>query len=50
MANDKRPHPEDRDERDVAYKMEWLRHHDRYEPDPVDKAAPAGTSCCHAEG
>jgi predicted dithiol-disulfide oxidoreductase (DUF899 family) len=42
--------PKGRDERDVAYKMEWLRHHDRYEPDPVDKAAPAATSCCHAEG
>ena len=23
--------PKGRDERDVAYKMEWLRHHDRYE-------------------
>ena len=42
--------PKGRDERDVAYKMEWLRHHDRYEPEAVDKAAPAATSCCHAEG
>ena len=24
--------PKGRDERDVAYKMEWVRHHDRYEP------------------
>ena len=40
--------PKGRDERDVAYKMEWLRHHDRYEPEPVVKAA-AAASCCHAE-
>ena len=40
--------PKGRDERDVAYKMEWLRHHDRYEPEPVVKAA-ATASCCHAE-
>lgn len=32
--------PQGRNERDVDYKMEWLRHHDRYEPQP-----PAG-SCC----
>jgi predicted dithiol-disulfide oxidoreductase (DUF899 family) len=24
--------PKGRDERDVEYKMEWIRHHDRYEP------------------
>ena len=24
--------PMGRNERDVAYKMEWVRHHDRYEP------------------
>ena len=34
--------PKGRDERDVPYKMEWVRHHDRYEP------APAAGSCCHA--
>ena len=34
--------PEGRGERDVPNKMEWVRHHDRYEPAP-----PAG-SCCHA--
>ena len=38
--------PKGRDERDVDYKMEWVRHHDRYEPDPVAKAAPAAGSCC----
>jgi predicted dithiol-disulfide oxidoreductase (DUF899 family) len=25
--------------------MAWVRHHDRYEPDPVAKAAPTGGSC-----
>ena len=34
--------PKGRDERDG---MEWVRHHDRYEPEPVGKPAPAG-SCC----
>ncbi|MBO9538632.1 thioredoxin family protein [Herbaspirillum sp.] len=37
--------PKGRSERDVPHKMEWVRHHDRYD-------APAGTkaaaSCCHA--
>ena len=36
--------PKGRDERDVEYKMEWVRHHDRYEPAPVAKAAPAAGS------
>lgn len=35
--------PKGRDERDVPYKMEWLRHHDRYEP------APAAEKACCAE-
>jgi len=39
--------PKGRDERDVDYKMEWVRHHDRYEPAP---AAKAGGSCCSAHG
>ncbi|WP_119389321.1 DUF899 domain-containing protein [Taklimakanibacter lacteus] len=36
--------PEGRGERDVDHKMEWVRHHDRYEPAPrgKDKAG----SCC----
>jgi predicted dithiol-disulfide oxidoreductase (DUF899 family) len=38
--------PEGRDERDVPHKMEWVRHHDRYEPAPVAKGAPAASSCC----
>jgi predicted dithiol-disulfide oxidoreductase (DUF899 family) len=29
--------PKGRDERDVAYKMEWVRHHDRYELAPPAK-------------
>ncbi|WP_343585236.1 thioredoxin family protein [Herbaspirillum sp.] len=37
--------PKGRGERNVPHKMEWVRHHDRYD-------APAGTkaaaSCCHA--
>jgi predicted dithiol-disulfide oxidoreductase (DUF899 family) len=40
--------PKGRDERDVPYKMEWVRHHDRYEPQPPAKAAPAVGSCCEA--
>ena len=30
--------PKGRDERDVPYKMEWVRHHDRYEPAPRREA------------
>jgi len=37
--------PKGRDERDVPNKMEWVRHHDRYEPAPAAKAAD---SCCAA--
>lgn len=32
--------PKGRDENDVPYKMEWVRHHDRYDP------APTVSSCC----
>ncbi len=46
--------PKGRDERDVDYKMEWLRHHDRYEsagtPQPQQAAPAASTgTCCHAQ-
>ena len=43
-----------RDERDVFYKMEWVRHHDRYasgnafEPAPEKVAQPAA-ACPHCE-
>jgi predicted dithiol-disulfide oxidoreductase (DUF899 family) len=47
--------PKGRDERDVFYKMEWVRHHDRYEPqnrfEPAPEArakATAPGSCCHS--
>jgi predicted dithiol-disulfide oxidoreductase (DUF899 family) len=30
--------PKGRNERDVEYKMEWVRHHDRYEPTATSKA------------
>jgi len=38
--------PKGRGEREVPHKMEWVRHHDRYEA-----ATVAGSgSCCHAGG
>ena len=40
--------PKGRDEEDVPYKMQWVRHHDRYEPTPAAKAAPVVSSCCAA--
>lgn len=46
--------PQGRNERDVFYKMEWVRHHDRYEPGqryqpaPETKAPPVAT-CPHCE-
>jgi len=39
--------PKGRDEDHLKFTMEWVRHHDRYEPAP--KAAPVATgSCCAA--
>jgi predicted dithiol-disulfide oxidoreductase (DUF899 family) len=38
--------PKGRDERDVDYKMEWVRHHDRYETTSAAKAAAAAGACC----
>jgi predicted dithiol-disulfide oxidoreductase (DUF899 family) len=38
--------PKGRDEREVEYKMEWVRHHDRYRSAPHAKAAPAVSACC----
>ena len=40
--------PKGRDEDNLSYTMEWVRHHDRYEPAPCAKAAPAVGSCCIA--
>jgi predicted dithiol-disulfide oxidoreductase (DUF899 family) len=38
--------PKGRGERDVDYKMEWVRHHDRYDPAPPAKSA-AHACCAH---
>jgi predicted dithiol-disulfide oxidoreductase (DUF899 family) len=38
--------PNGRGEREVDHKMEWVRHHDRYDPAPVARPAAAGGSCC----
>jgi len=40
--------PKGRDEGNLNYPMEWVRHHDRYEPAPRAMAAPAVGSCCSA--
>jgi predicted dithiol-disulfide oxidoreductase (DUF899 family) len=42
--------PKGRDERDTFYKMEWVRHHDRYEPKSPAKDKLADASCCKAHG
>jgi predicted dithiol-disulfide oxidoreductase (DUF899 family) len=38
--------PRGRDEDGLGFTMEWVRHHDRYEPSPAAKAAKAAASCC----
>ena len=38
--------PKGRDEDNLSHTMEWVRHHDRYEP---DKAAPGASSCCASQ-
>ncbi|HSC64403.1 MAG TPA: thioredoxin family protein [Caldimonas sp.] len=40
--------PKGRDEHDGFYKMDWVRHHDRYEPE-TPKPAAATASCCGAK-
>jgi predicted dithiol-disulfide oxidoreductase (DUF899 family) len=40
--------PKGRDEDRLSFTMEWVRHHDRYDPAPVEK--PAAGSCCAARG
>ena len=40
--------PKGRDETNSEYTMDWVRHHDRYDPAPVAAAATSG-SCCHAD-
>lgn len=41
--------PKGRDEENLSYGMEWVRHHDRYEPAPGAKPAAADGSCCHSD-
>lgn len=41
--------PKGRDEHNRAFTMDWLRHHDRYEPKPVAKASAGSAACCHAQ-
>jgi predicted dithiol-disulfide oxidoreductase (DUF899 family) len=38
--------PKGRDEDNLRFTMEWVRHHDRYEPQPAAKAS--AESCCAA--
>jgi predicted dithiol-disulfide oxidoreductase (DUF899 family) len=40
--------PLGRSEDDVAHKMNWVRHHDRYEPTPAATPGAAAGSCCTA--
>jgi predicted dithiol-disulfide oxidoreductase (DUF899 family) len=42
--------PKGRDESHLGYPMEWVRHHDRYEPAPAANAAPTAGPCCAAQG
>ena len=41
--------PKGRDEDDLRYTMEWVRHHDRYEPAPRPDATIADGSCCKTQ-
>ena len=36
--------PKGRDEQDLSYGMEWVRHHDKYKPAPMDPIR--GHGCC----
>jgi len=40
--------PKGRDEHNPNYPMDWVRHHDRYEPVPAAGTQAGG--CCHAQG
>lgn len=41
--------PKGRDEHDGFYKMDWVRHHDRYETAFAFTPAPEVASCCSAK-
>lgn len=38
--------PKGRDEDDLEFTMEWVRHHDRYAPERSSKPVPASGTCC----
>jgi len=38
--------PKGRDEDHLEFTMQWVRHHDRYDPAPTSNAPPAAASCC----
>jgi len=38
--------PKGRDEHNPAHTMDWVRHHDSYEPAPLAKPVSAGAACC----
>jgi predicted dithiol-disulfide oxidoreductase (DUF899 family) len=40
--------PKGRDEDGLRFTMEWVRHHDRYEPEPPANAMRAAGLCCDA--
>jgi predicted dithiol-disulfide oxidoreductase (DUF899 family) len=40
--------PKGRDEHNAAYTMDWVRHHDRYEPAQLAQPTQAAGSCCAA--
>jgi predicted dithiol-disulfide oxidoreductase (DUF899 family) len=42
--------PRGRHENDVDNKMQWVRHHDRYQPAPVATAGVPVGSCCAGPG
>lgn len=42
--------PNGRGERDVPHKMEWVRHHDRYDGGAATSAGAGQAACCHARG
>jgi predicted dithiol-disulfide oxidoreductase (DUF899 family) len=40
--------PKGRDEQDDDYGMQWVRHHDRYTPQPAANTAQGAGACCAA--
>jgi len=38
--------PKGRNEDHLDFTMQWVRHHDRYDPAPASNATPAAGSCC----